>query len=91
MQFDLQHIEKLDKENLSKAINFLIENDFNALINLLYKIDVDEKQMKLHLQNNMESTAGDVIADLIIRRQQQKQNTRKQFNQQTNIPDEEKW
>lgn len=88
---DLQTIEKLSQEDLSKAINHLIETDFNALINLLYKIDIDEKQLKLHLQNSTESNAGEIIAGLIIQRQQQKQTTRKQFNRQTNIPDEEKW
>jgi hypothetical protein len=88
---DLQNIEKLTKEDLSKAINHLIEMDFNALVNLLYRVDVDEKQLKQLLQSNTEMKAGDIIADLIILRLQQKANSRSRFKQQTDVPDDEKW
>jgi hypothetical protein len=88
---DLENIEKLNKEDLSKAINYLIETDFHALIQLLYKIDINEHKLKQALQNNAEKNAGDIIADMIIERQQQKEIFRKMFKQQNDIPDNEKW
>ena len=86
-----KNIEKLNKEDLSKAINYLIETDFHALIQLLYKIDINEHKLKQALQNNAEKNAGDIIADMIIERQQQKEIFRKMFKQQNDIPDNEKW
>lgn len=88
---DLENIEKLNREDLSKAINFLIESDFYALVQLLYRIDINENKLKETLHNNAEKNAGDVIADMIIERQQQKENLRKMFKQQNDIPDDEKW
>ena len=88
---DLQIIEKLSREDLSKAIDHLIETDFNALINLLYRIDVDEKQLKQLLQNNTQFNTGEIIAGLIIERQQQKKISRSQNNRQPDIPEDEKW
>jgi hypothetical protein len=88
---DLENIEKLNREDLSKAINYLIESDFHALIQLLYRIDINENKLKETLHNNSEKNAGDVIADMIIERQQQKEKLRKIFKQQNDIPDDEKW
>ena len=88
---DLENIENLNRADLSKAINFLIESDFHALVQLLYRIDINENKLKETLHNNSEKNAGDMIADMIIERQQQKEKLRKMFKQQNDIPDDEKW
>lgn len=56
---------------LIKAIDTLIHQDFNKLLNILYRIDVDEKKLKYALYESV-LPAAETIADLIIERQQQK-------------------
>ncbi len=87
----LENIEKLSKADLSKAINYLIETDFYALIQLLYRIDINENKLKETLRNNTDKNAGDIIADMIIERQQQKQVLRNMFKQQNKPSDEDAW
>ena len=82
---ELQH-------KLSAHINALIKNNFEALVALLYKIDVNEDKLKLHLIDHPNEDAGNVIAALIIERFQQKANAKKQFTPKpTGDDDEEKW
>ncbi|MEJ7589393.1 MAG: hypothetical protein WKI04_17710 [Ferruginibacter sp.] len=77
---------------LSTFINQLIQNDFQRLIILLYRIDVNESKLKQLLQQYPGEDAGRIIAGLIIERQLQKIKTRKQFKQQADdITGEEKW
>jgi hypothetical protein len=77
---------------LSAYINKLIKNDFDKLIVYLYRIDVNEEKLKSLLQQNPDEDAGNIIATLIIERQQQKIKSRQQFNQRGNdFEEEEKW
>jgi len=77
---------------LSDYINMLIKDDFDKLITYLYRIDVNEQKLKVLLQQNPNEDAGNIIATLIIERQQQKIKSRKQFSQRDNDFDaEEKW
>ena len=77
---------------LSTYINLLIKDDFDKLITYLYRIDVNEQKLKVLLQQNPNEDAGNIIATLIIERQQQKIKTRQQFSQRDNDFDaEEKW
>ena len=77
---------------LSAYINQLIKNDFDKLIAYLYRIDVNEEKLKSLLQQNPDEDAGNIIAGLIIERQEQKIKFRKQFSQRENdFDEEEKW
>ncbi len=77
---------------LSTYINRLIKNDFDKLISYLYRIDVNEQKLKTLLQQNPQEDAGNLIATLIIERQQQKIKIREQFSQRDNdFNEEEKW
>ena len=76
---------------LASYINDLVLNDFDYLVTLLYRIDVDEKKVRILLANDTNAAAGEIIAHLIIERQEQKIRSREQFKPQANIPDEEKW
>lgn len=76
---------------LAAYINELINYDFDKLIGYLYRIDVNEEKLKALLLNNPQNDAGNMIAALIIERQQQKIKTRQQFNKRDNINNEEKW
>lgn len=82
--------EKLRAE-LADHINHLINHDFEKLVSLLYRIDVDEKKMRRLLEQQQGKNAAGLIADLIIERQLQKIESRKRSAKDDTIPDEEKW
>ncbi|MFT3979095.1 MAG: hypothetical protein QM687_01405 [Ferruginibacter sp.] len=77
--------------NLSAAINDMIVHHFDELIQLLYRMDVSETKLKEMLHQHAAEDASDIIAALIIERQQQKIKARAMFKAETNIPEEEKW
>jgi hypothetical protein len=84
-------LDELQKQ-LASYINLLIQNDFQKLIMLLYRIDVSEVKLKQLLKVQPQEDAGKIIADLVIERQLQKIKTRQQFKQQeNNFDEEEKW
>lgn len=76
---------------LVSFINDLITEDFNALVQLLYRIDVNEKKLKELLTQNENADAAVIIADLIIRRQLQKIESKKQFSQRKKTNEEDTW
>lgn len=89
--FDITLWEKMGKEELARVVNYLIETDFHALVQVLYRIDINEVKLKQTLHDNASQNAGNLIADMIMKRQQQKAEMKKQFKQQTDIPEDEKW
>ncbi len=76
---------------LSEAVNRMIHNDFGQLLNALYRLDVSEEKVRTSVATARDRTAGDLIADLIISRQLEKYKSRKSFNSNAPIDDEEKW
>lgn len=79
-------------QKLADYINHLINHDFNRLISLLYRMDVNEKKLREILSGNQGANAGMVIAHLMIERQAEKIKSRKAFRQRDeNTGDEEKW
>jgi hypothetical protein len=77
---------------LRAAINNLIRNDFQQLVHILYRVDVNERKLKFLLQENVGEDAAVIIADLIITRQMEKITSRQQFSQRNDeMNDEEKW
>ena len=77
---------------LSKRINDLILNDFEKLIFLLYRLDINEATVMKLLKDYPDTDAGRTIAELIIERQLQKIKTRATFRQgDLPIDENEKW
>jgi hypothetical protein len=76
---------------LRSLINDLINKDFNALIQLLYRIDVNEKKLKTILKQHQGEDASILITDLIIQRQLQKISTRKQFDKRGKSSPDDIW
>jgi hypothetical protein len=65
---DLLFIERLENQILT-----LLENDFTALVNLLYKIDVSEKLVTQAFHNGIETPLiAKAITTLIIQRLEDK-------------------
>jgi len=85
--------EMQDAENfLAAKINELIKNNFNHLVQLLYRIDVNEARLKQVLKDNPNEDAGKIIAQLIIERQQQKAASKNATRQsEKDFNEEEKW
>lgn len=75
---DISIQELFDK--LSVFVNDLIQHDFQKLVLLLYKVDVDENKLKKILKDEAGKDAAGIIAGLIIEREKQKIETRKQFS-----------
>lgn len=76
---------------LASKINDLINNDFSLLVQLLYRIDVNESKLKRLLKENNTVDAAGIIASLIIERQLQKIRSRKESSRDNNFDEEEKW
>lgn len=94
-QFELSCPEKISMEELERElsvkINWLIQNNFEQLVFILYRIDVNESKLRLLLNQFTGEDTGKIIAQLIIERQTQKIITRQQFKQQHDIDENEKW
>lgn len=77
---------------LAAHLNDLIKHDFEKLISYLYRIDVSEQKLRSMLQQNPGEDAANMIAALIIERQQQKIETRRKYRQRNDdVDEEEKW
>lgn len=83
----LAEIEQAVKQKVSE----LLQADFNALVTLLYRIDVSEKKLKLLLETNKDTDAADIISRLIVERQLQKIKSRNEFRSNNDVSEEEKW
>ena len=80
------------KTKLAVYLNDLLLHNFQLLVQLLYRIDVSEQKLKQLLQNNKDTDAAAIIADLIIQRQLEKQKLREQFkSDNTDDNADEKW
>jgi hypothetical protein len=76
-------------EELSNYINHLLNTDFEKVVSLLYRIDVDENKIKKLLENTTNSSL--TIAQAIIERQLQKIKSRQEHRRDNNFNEEEKW
>jgi hypothetical protein len=65
---------------LAEKIDALINSNFNALVQLLYRIDVSEQGLRQLLEENPATGAGQLISSLILERQWQKILTRRMYN-----------
>jgi hypothetical protein len=80
------------KQLLVEKINDLINNDFQKLVLILYRMDVSEIKLKQLLNENAGTNAALIIADLMVERQAEKIRSRQQFSKRDeNISDDEKW
>jgi len=92
--FDLPPIKRGKEElliQLESAIDKLLQTDFPRLIDILYRLDVDELKLKNELKENPDSKASLLIANLVLARQMQILETRKKYGRKEDIPDDEKW
>ena len=83
--------DAIDMQLLYNRINDLINSDFQKLVSILYRMDVNEAKLKQLLTENPGTDAGIIIAELMIQRQEQKIRSRQAHKPDENISDDEKW
>jgi hypothetical protein len=80
------------RQLLIERIDDMIQHDFQSLVVLLYRVDVNEKQLRSMLQENKDVYAAPIIADMLIKRQLEKKEWREKYKKdQKDIPDDERW
>jgi hypothetical protein len=79
------------RQRLAERINQLINLDFQELVRILYRVDVNENKLKFLLKEKVGEDAAYIIADLLIERQLQKIKTRRQFQQPPPENEEDRW
>lgn len=90
--FSLNAEEETLVQLLEEKINFLIVNNFNKLIYLLYRADINEAKLNKLLANNKKENAGKIIAALFIQRQIEKINSRENHKMKGfESSEEERW
>ena len=101
-EYTLQLLEENDvsfssfaefRKFIIQKINNWINNDFEHLLYLLYRIDVHEDKVRKLMQEHKGENAAEIITDLIIDRQKQKIETRKlfQFKNPVDVDESELW
>ena len=89
---NLINIESYSWDQLVTFVNELITQDFNQLVLLLYRLDINEKKLKQTLADHPDQNAGELIAQLIVDRQEEKKRSREAFKQKDwESSEEEKW
>jgi hypothetical protein len=69
------------KDYLASKISYLIENNFDLLINILYRIDIGEEKLQKLFAGKNKQNIPEALSDLIIERQLQKIHFRKKYKQ----------
>jgi hypothetical protein len=76
---------------LVEAVNDLLVNDFNGLVQILYRLDVDENKIRASLAGNAGTDAAELIAGLLLERQLQKLAFRKLVKVEVPEDEGERW
>ena len=77
---DIASLEEF-KKYLTGKLKVLLDNKFDTLVNILYKIDINEKKLSELFSGTNRDNIANVLADLIIERQMQKIRLRKLYKE----------
>ena len=77
---DIASLEEF-KKYLTEKLKFLLDNKFDMLVNVLYKIDISEKKLSQLFSGKNRDSIPATLADLIIERQLQKVKLRKMYKE----------
>ncbi len=72
--------DELLEKNLTRLIQYLLDKDFNRLINAMYRIDIPENEFKLILETSDPDVLAKTLARRIISRAYQKLEIRKKYS-----------
>ena len=68
------------RDALVKTFEYLVEDDFQKLLQILYKADVDQHKLKELLEQTEGKSSAEIIADAYIERQTAKVQTWKKYS-----------
>ena len=68
------------RDVLVKTFEYLVEDDFGKLLQILYKADVDQYKLKGLLENTEGKSSAEIIADAYIERQKAKVETWRKYS-----------
>lgn len=77
---DFERLEEF-RVYLTEKMKDLLDNNFNLLINTLYRIDISEKKLSGLFASKNKESIPERLAELIIERQIQKINFRKRYRE----------
>jgi hypothetical protein len=77
---DLTSLEEFRKY-LTEKLKILLDEKFDTLVNILYRIDISEKKLRQLFSGNNRASIPTTLADLIIERQLQKIRLRKMYKE----------
>jgi hypothetical protein len=77
---DVENLSQL-KVFLTEKLKDLLDNNFNLLVNTLYRIDVSEEKLNELFGSKNRVSIPSTLADLIIERQLQKIHFRKKYKE----------
>ncbi len=77
---DFEKLEEFRKY-LTEKMKDMLENNYNLLINTLYRIDISEKKLSELFSSRNKESIPEKLADLIIERQIEKINFRKRYRE----------
>jgi hypothetical protein len=69
------------KKYLTEKLKFLLDEKFDILVNILYRIDISEEKLSQLFSSKNRDSIPAALADLIIERQLQKIRLRKLYNE----------
>lgn len=77
---DFERLEEFRKY-LTEKMKDMLDNNYNLLINTLYRIDINEKKLSELFSSKNKESIPEKLADLIIERQVEKINFRKRYRE----------
>lgn len=72
------------RDKIAQRLQYLLQNNFDAAMQLLYRIDVPEKKAKAATAGKFADDAAVALAELIIERQVQKIISRRKYSTRMN-------
>jgi hypothetical protein len=79
-------------ERLAQEADRMIREDFARLVAILYRIDIDEAELKRRLAERTSERAGRIIAEMVVERLVEKKRSREAHRRPSEgIPDDERW
>ena len=79
---------------IEKRVQILLDTDFQSLIQALYRLDINENELRKAIDKNPPSRSARIISQMILEREKSKIKTRddyKRFRASDEESDSERW
>ena len=79
---------------LEERVQFLLDRDFKSLIQILYRVDINENELRIAIDKNPPSRSARIISEMILEREKSKLKTRNAYKKSRTLgedSDPERW